>query len=227
MTITDEINRSVPIRRAFIWDRIIQLGFSPRTDINKKSWILLFKQNLLSFWGNESQPVYETRHSATVIRVTYPGLTYDDEVVFECRISNDFQFSVDVLQGDNIWWVHEYDQKYYSPSFDVFLPFISGRTRGASPLNTTLGRDDIEAVIDGLILHPCVHQHIRYPVYRHEIRLGGGITNPYVYLFHLRYQLCPDERRRENERLRLTELFFNAINDNRLEVAPNDLMTVP
>jgi hypothetical protein len=82
-------------------------------------------------------------------------------------------------------------------------------------------------VIDGLILHPCAHQHIAHPVDNHEIRFGGGITNPYLYLFHLRYQLCPLEDRRNRERVRLTDLFFNAINENRLAISANELMTIP
>lgn len=227
MNILDEINRSIPIRRAYIWDRIIQLGFTPRAPKDQCSWILLFRQNLPSFWGIENQPVHGVKHSATEIRITYPGITHNDDLEFECRISNGSQFSVEIVLGETLWWVHDYDSRYYSPSSDLFSPFILRQTRGTPSIANTFKRIDIDAVIDGLILHPCAHQHIRHPVNEHLIRFGGGITNPYVYLFHLRYQLCPDQDLRDRERLRLTELFFNAINDNQPTISANELMAIP
>ena len=86
-------------------------------------------------------------------------------------------------------------------------------------------RRDVEAVLNGMLFHPRCHTHLEDLGIRHvqldrekgglkshEIRIGGGIENPYVFLFHLRYQFClvhTDARR--NERLRLVDLFENAI----------------
>ena len=50
--------------------------------------------------------------------------------------------------------------------------------------------------------------------YNHDIRIGGGITNPFLYLFHLRIQLCPIPDTRSKERQRLFDLFENAIKKN-------------
>ncbi|MBN1579040.1 MAG: hypothetical protein JW913_20930 [Chitinispirillaceae bacterium] len=225
MNIADEINRSVPIRRAFIWDRIIQLGFSPRTVTDQKSWIWLFKQNLLTFWGIENQPVYE-KFSATEVNLTYPGKTFDEEMIFDCKVTDDGQFSINAMFGERIWWVHEYDCKFYSPSFHIFLSVISKHSR-VNFILKNIERGDIEEVINGLILHPCVHQHIIHPVDRHSIRFGGGITNPFLYLFHLRYQLCPIEDRRTKEQERLANLFFNAIHEEWPIVNANELMKIP
>jgi hypothetical protein len=225
MNITDEIARSIPIRRAFIWNKIIQLAFLPQSEIDQKSWIRLFKQNLLTFWGFENQPVSDIRHSTTNIRITYPGITHNDEMIFDCKISSSSQFSVNVLYGQDLWWIHDYNSNFFVPSPNIFLPVILKHSReDVFQINQ---RNDIEDVIDGLILHPCAHQHIAHPVDNHEIRFGGGITNPYLYLFHLRYQLCPLEDRRNRERVRLTDLFFNAINENRLAISANELMTIP
>jgi hypothetical protein len=225
MNIADEISRSVSIRRAFIWDRIIQLGFSPRNDTDKNSWISQFKKKLPSFWGIENLPVHGN-FSATKINLTYPGIAYDDEMSFDCSIEDEYRFSVTVMFGTNVGWMHEYDSSFYSPSPDIFLPFILRQIK-TNTFNTSVEMPDIEAVIDGLILHPCAHQHIFHPVDNHEIRFGGGITNPYLYLFHLRYQLCPIEKRRIDERERLIDLFSDAIREGWIVINANELMKIP
>lgn len=60
----------------------------------------------------------------------------------------------------------------------------------------------------------------------HDIRIGEGLNNSFLYLFHLRYQLRLDQTRRDNEKHRLCELFLNAIQYNK-GINPNDLMKVP
>ena len=56
--------------------------------------------------------------------------------------------------------------------------------------------------------------------------MGGGITNPFLYLFHLRIQLCPISDRRKAEKARLIDLFEVAIKNNAI-VTAFDLMKVP
>ena len=52
----------------------------------------------------------------------------------------------------------------------------------------------------------------------HEIRIGGGIENPDVFLFHIRYQFCLVHTDvRQDERLRLIDLFENAIRKKKAE----------
>jgi len=74
--------------------------------------------------------------------------------------------------------------------------------------------EDLEAVIDGLICHPRLHQHIESPIDEHIIRIGGKIDNPFLFLFHLRYQFCPSIEKRLAERARLLVLFNQHIRDN-------------
>jgi hypothetical protein len=88
-----------------------------------------------------------------------------------------------------------------------------------------------------MLFHPRCHFHledlgVRYVqldpekggLKLHEIRIGGGIENPYVFLLHLRYHLClvhKDVRR--NERLRLINLFDNAIREKKQNVNAKEL----
>lgn len=67
-----------------------------------------------------------------------------------------------------------------------------------------------------MIFHGRAHQHIKSPFPENKIRIGGGIDNPYLYLFHLRYQLCPDKKRRDEEKERLIPLFESAVRYDKL-----------
>jgi hypothetical protein len=115
-------------------------------------------------------------------------------------------------------WTHDVDSAYFTFPEQVFLTKYNQRNHAIKHMSTT----DIEKVIDSLLLHPRVHQHIESPINSHEIRIGGGILNPFVFLFHLRYQLCPAPIIRNNERTRLISLFESAVKNN-TPVKPNEL----
>ena len=66
----------------------------------------------------------------------------------------------------------------------------------------------VETVLDALVFHPALHVHV--PPLDHGIRISHATTNPFLFLFHLRYQLCPDDGARARERRRLVDLFVKA-----------------
>lgn len=88
---------------------------------------------------------------------------------------------------------------------------------------------DVETVLNGMIFHPRNHSHgdelgivsaFKAPpaLLSKDIRFGGGIENGYVFLTHLRYQLCLlSNEARQTERTRLIQLFSNAIRERRHE----------
>jgi len=97
-------------------------------------------------------------------------------------------------------------------------------------------QDDVAYVLDGMIFHPRIHTHIKeyglmpnaLPPQRlldlREIRVGGGIENAFVFLFHLAYQFClVSEETRDSERTRLVNLFAAAINDGQTHVPAGEL----
>jgi hypothetical protein len=94
---------------------------------------------------------------------------------------------------------------------------------------------DVQNVLDAMIFHPRNHTHLKdcgliasllggQALDVQEIRVGGGIENAFVFLFHLRYQFClVSEETRTRERKRLTDLFTSAIRGRRRTLPPNEL----
>ena len=136
---------------------------------------------------------------------------FDVDTVFKFNVR--FFYSHPDNSQDLIMWTHDVDEgggKYFSFPNNLFLTAYNQENTA----RRLFSRDDIEVVMNGLLFHPKAHQHIESPIDRHTIRFGGGIDNPYLYLFNLRYQFCPDSKKREEERNRIIELFSEAIRNN-------------
>ena len=214
------------IIRAYLWQDIIRLGFSPSGTKNQKSWLLQYSRSLKDFWGGEypTNAPSQTKNgiSATIDSSTSIGLTY------EYFIENDQKFSIRLMyappiQKRELMWVHDMDgQHYFCFPNQTFLTNYKPR----NPAIRGMAQSDIADVIDSLIIHPSPHQHIESPLDNHDIRVGGGLMNPFLYLFHLRVQLCPDNDIRIAERERLILLFEIAIKENSV-IPPNELMKIP
>ena len=117
-------------------------------------------------------------------------------------------------------WTHDVDSRYFSFPEQAFLTNHNNKNRAIENMTS----EHIEEVIDALLLHPKAHQHIESPINNHEIRIGGGILNPFVFFFHLRYQLCPDKTKKDKERKRLVNLFEYAIKNKKQLVTANELL---
>jgi len=70
-----------------------------------------------------------------------------------------------------------------------------------------LQNDDVMAVLRGMIEHPRAHLHIHVNSFPHDVRIGTGLHEPFLFLFQLRYQLCVDQETREHEFERLRQIF--------------------
>jgi hypothetical protein len=116
-------------------------------------------------------------------------------------------------------WIHDVDDKYFIFPNQLFLTECNKEKIALK----TFEAKDIESVIDGLLCHPVVHQHIESPINQHEIRIGGGIDNAFLFLFQLRYQLCPFQNKRKAEKDRLINLFQDTIREKKT-IAINELM---
>ena len=211
--------------RAYLWQDIIRLGFSPSGPKEQASWLHQYGRSLKEFWGVESPAKPPARNakgiSATIDSSIHIGLSY------EYFIENNQKFTVRLMhappiQDHSLLWLHDMDGKYFSFPNQILLTKINQRNPALQQMTT----DDIGHVIDALIVHPTPHQHIESPLDHHDIRIGGAITNPYLYLFHLRVQLCPDNELRMAERSRLISLFETAIRQNQ-QLTANELMETP
>jgi len=215
------------IIRAYLWQEIIRLGFCPSSTKEQKIWINLYARSLKDFWEVETYPSIPKQNKDNL------SILIDNLLVpngcFECTIESQKKFSVRYVYADNrtgsysCMLLHDMDGQYFVFPRQTFLT-CCGKAKAATK---QFFDDDIEAVVDGLLLHPAVHMHIESsPIDYHSIRIGSGIDNPFQYLFHLRYQLCLFDEKREAEKARLIALFSDAIR-NKSRIAANLLMEQP
>ncbi len=212
------------IVRAYLWQDVIRLGFSPLSKKDQKSWLFLYGQSLKKFWEVDYPPLpirSGESISATINTSVSIGMTFD------YAIKSTDKFAVRLMYAPPIeervlMWVHDMDGSYFSFPKQSLLVHRKQRKQAVLEMNVA----DIAEVIDSLIIHPTPHQHIESPVDNHNIRVGGGLLNPFLYLFHLRTQLCPDKDLRKAERARLISVFDTAVRGNSV-ITPSELMKIP
>jgi len=207
------------IIQAYLWQEIIRLGFSPAGDKDKKNWLRMYGRSLKDFWEIDDYPPTPKSNGTITTELT---CTASLNIALSYSITNITKFAVTFSpfsDRSNKLWVHDVDGSSY-----FFFPersLLTKYKKGKAAIKK-ISVKHIEKVLDGLIFHPMAHQHINTDF--HEIRIGGGINNPFLYLFHLRYQLCPDETRRNEERERLFNLFESAIKTKKKLVTANELL---
>ncbi len=213
------------IVQAYIWQDIVRLGFSPSGTKNWKKWLRLYAWSLKEFWEVDCYPKAPSqsgnRLCADIDCSEAIGMTFEYAVEHDDKFTVRLMYSPPREQG-GLLWVHDMDGRYFSFPNQEFLTFHKRRNQALQIMNP----EHIGEVVDSLIIHPTPHQHIESPLENHDIRIGGGLMNPFLYLFHLRVQFCPDIRRRMAEKERLVALFDQAIRDNS-EIAPSELMKIP
>ncbi|MDA3898736.1 MAG: hypothetical protein PF482_21560 [Desulfobacteraceae bacterium] len=208
------------IIQAYLWQGVIKLAFSPSGDKDIKSWIHQYGCSLPGFWEIAEYPKTSEINGQFQINVNFHQIN----ISFDCSITNIDKFTVSLSHIANttgLMWTHDVDFQYFAFPSQSLLNKLNKGKQATKKIST----QHIERVLDGLIFHPRSHQHIEYPINNHEIRIGGGIDNPFLYLFHLRYQLCPIPEKRSEEKNRLNELFTNAI-ENRSAITPDQLLKV-
>ncbi|MBA7549396.1 hypothetical protein ES705_41877 [subsurface metagenome] len=196
------------IIRAYLWQDVIRLGFSPSGNKNINKWLLMYGKSLKDFWEIDEYPFHPKRNGDITATLS---CTASLNIALNYSITNITKFAVTFSpfsDRSNKLWVHDVDGSYF-----VFpeQSLLSKYRKGEEAIKK-ISNKHIERVLTGLIFHPMAHQHINTDL--KSIRIGGGIHNPFLYLFHLRYQLCPDKTRREEEKNRLIRLFESAVRNN-------------
>ncbi len=210
---------------AYLWQEVIRLGFRPTGEKKQKKWLLQYIKSLNDFLEIGSFPNTQLGGISPIICEFSIRLPIDLEI--ECSITQTDKFIVSFLylpQAHNreLMWDHEVDGTYFTFPVQEFLTYHNQR----NPVLREFSDDDIKVVLDGLIFHPAAHQHIKSPIDKHEIRIGGGIGNAFLFLFHLRYQFCPNKDKRKAEEKRLIRLFANTVKENSL-LTTSQLMAQP
>ncbi len=204
-------------RRAIVWDMIERNAFRPRSDKDRSTWLGVYAKTLHKLW--DMDPIWTTLVSDDIFDIPFLDLKCDYTIENEGKYSASLQ---DSSASQNYWQSH-IDSGYLSKA-----SLHSANREYPHQQRADLQRD-IEAVLDGMLFHPRCHahldkigghQHVQLAqdsggMSSHEVRIGGGIENPYVFLFHLRYQFCLVAHHvRQAERWRLIDLFADAIQNN-------------
>jgi len=211
---------------AYLWQEVINLGFSPSGNRDQKSWVHQYAKSLRNFWEIDEYSSNPKGESGVLKgRVDSPvNLSFDFVISAKDKFSVQFLSTPIRERGNGLMWNHDVDGNIFN--FPV-QPFLTLHNQGNIVLRSNLLQEsDIEVIVDGLLCHTRAHQHIVLPIDDHEIRIGGGIDNAFLFLFHLRYQLCPIPEKREKEKQRLVQLFLNAIK-NKNNIPINTLMAQP
>lgn len=211
------------IVRAYLWQEVVRLAFHPTGKRDIAAWIHLYQKSLRDFWQMSHYPELPKVTPQQEIKGAFDyeqlGCCADYTVVSRDKFSASILHSA---SAQGLLWSHHVDPGYFYFPIQDFLTAYGGLAKAIS----AFGDDDLAAVLNGLLFHPAAHQHIVSPIDKHHIRIGGGISNAFAYLFHLRYQLCPIENLRKAEQSRLLHLFKPAIQSN-MTISAQDLMKVP
>jgi len=209
-------------RYAIIWDTIERMAFKPDNPLN---WFGIYERTLHRFWGLQPGDVrtrWKSGFDAHFLNISC-----------EYNVENADRFAVTInspAENPQPIWTVEVDPNFISKSS---LHFTTHRYPHKDR-NRHL-RNDVLVVLDGMLFHPRHHCHLSNlgvttilteTINRgvHEVRIGGGIENAFVSLYHLRYQFCiVSDEMREGERNRLTDLFTAAISGNRATIPANEL----
>ncbi len=206
------------IIQAYLWQKIIKLGFSPKNNAYG-SWLSQYNKTLPDFWQTDQYPKISKDKNAYQIKIYFDQIN----LRFEFNITSIKKFGMRSYISDkfNLLWIYHTDHQYFAFPVQSILNKL-GEEKQVIPETSA---QHIEKVLDGLIFHPRTHYHIESPIDNHTIRIGGGLDNPFVFLFHLRYQLCPDKQTRKEEKGRLVTLFNSAIKNKTNNVTANDLLS--
>lgn len=215
------------IIRAYLWQEVIRLAFSPSGRKEQKKWMRQFGKSLNYLVQGDSPPVIKLQE--ILPQIIYFSIELPINLIMDGNIDAENKFTVEFLylppsNNRELMWIHDVDGAYFSFPVQEFLTHHNQRRSMLGEFSD----EDVEAVLDSLIFHPAVHQHIEYPIDNHDIRIGGGTDNPFLFLFHLRYQFCPCEEARQNEKNRLIKLFSDAVRECKDRPIPiSTLMDMP
>ena len=212
--------------RAYLWQAIIRLGFCPASTKDQQGWLFQYGRSVKEFWEITSYPNpprIENGKIKGIINCTdLLNLSLEYEVNSMHKFNVRYSHTSNSKELKPIPWRHDVDGRFFCfpPQ-----PFLSRDGQEKAALKKFVSYD-VETVVDGLLLHPKAHQHLEAPINNLDIRIGGGIDNPFLYLFHLRYQFCPIPVKQNSEKDRLVALFSTALRGNS-HIAASKLMAKP
>ena len=178
-------------RRTHVWDIIARHAFTPRDDGNRADWLMCFSQSIYQYLDDPT------------LTIPRPGVSFAGAfgcrcLDFECRYNIQSERADFTLLVPSCEWQLGVESMVFA-----CVPDLHGWEEAQGELT----QEDVTEVLRGMIEHPRTHLHIHQDAFPHDVRIGTGFCAPFLFLFQLRFQLCIDPTRRQDELSRLTRIF--------------------
>ena len=202
-------------RKAWVWQRVEKLLFSPAGEKDQRNWCACYVQSLARYWGI---PEFATRVGFPQAGFRLPLMDFSLKYDLAEWNSGQGRASVQMAFEGVDFAAYDIDRKYQSRRSLLKEP-VRKPLKLLYPSQGTREDDiarDVRWVLERFILHPCAHVHLVPDIFAylpakhelavlgvedepfrkgvHEIRLGFGLTNPFAALFQFRIQLRRDTR---------------------------------
>lgn len=210
-------------RQSIVWAMIERMAFQPYP---AATWLDLFNRTIHKLW--ELQPCDVPTGRGTSFELPSLGIICEYHIERAEKYNSSIRLSGD--QSSLLVTLH--DDPAYASKASLHNEIRKYERQDCARYL----KGDVRRVVDGMIFHPRIHTHIKEyglmpnapPPCRlldlREIRIGCGIENAFVFLFHLRYQFCiVSEEARGSERTRLVNLFTTAISGRKTDVPASQL----
>lgn len=190
------------LRLTLLREILLNKIFSPEKS-SWSGWLAKYKISLSRLLGVEG---YD---ECKIIGHTFDIYSKFVSMGFNVTIHEIDQFDAIIIVGTTRMWLHHVDRIYRT----MHLNKLINEKELTKKFNDVIRETtvyEVRNILDDLLFHPEVHQHIDAPPLLHEFRIGGGISNTFQFLIHLRCQMFPREERTA-ERDRLGDIIFAQI----------------
>ncbi len=174
------------------WKFIEKKVFSPVEKRGIIQWVKCYGDFLYNFWQLDC-PVSFTPGKDSItgkILFTPLNLEYSYSILFNLK-KFDFAISlkgIDDMQQSNFKLENSYDDQFFTELnyIDNIWPLFGK----IEPVLKKMNIKEIDYILKGVIVHPAMHQHIKYSeLIPHHIRIINGVNNPFLFLYQLAFQL--------------------------------------
>jgi len=179
-------------RRTHIWDMIARHAFTPRDVGERARWLHCFSRMIPRYLENPR--VSPPQGGGT----SFAGVFGCQSLDFECRYSIQPDRADFTMLRPSCEWQFGIESTVFA-----CVPCLHEWNEGIDEVC----EEDVAEVLRGMVGHPRAHLHIHEDSFPHEVRIGTGLHEPFLFLFQLLFQLRIDQNMRDTEMNRLRRIF--------------------
>lgn len=182
-------------RRSHIWHAIIRNAFSPSDAGTQAKWLNCF-----------SQTIYKCVDNPVLVPPNQHGELFSGKVgCCSLDFTCEYQIGRDRSQFD--FFLSSLPFPSWHSQYGIETTMFACGAHEMEKCREPPRQDEVDEVLRGLISHPRSHLHLSRECPMREVRIGTGLHAPFLFLFQIRFQLCIDTARRQQEMDRLSRMF--------------------